>query len=88
MRLCKISGKKAVFHRWENVTEHVKNHLEQDDHPGRVIRYNVAIVEYEDGSVASVPERDVVFMDSKKLIAKLERRLESWNAKNNDTESS
>ena len=86
MRLCKISGNKAVFHRWENVTEYIQNQLEHGGQPGRTIRHIVAIVEYEDGSVASVSERDVVFMDSKRLFAKLERRLESWSTKNNDME--
>lgn len=88
MRLCMANGKKAIFHRWDQVSELVAPSPMRGGHSGGIIRYSVGIVEYEDGSVASVPEKCVVFLDTDKLMEKLDREHSRWLAKNTTPEES
>ena len=81
MRLCMANGKKAIFHRWDQVSELVAPSPMRGGHSGGIIRYTVGVVEYEDGAVASVPEKCVVFLDTDKLMEKLDKEHTKWMAR-------
>lgn len=55
---CIARGKKATFHRWSDRSEIT----EPDIASGGVMRWTVAIVEYEDGQVGEVLPRDIQFI--------------------------
>ena len=78
MRLCTVNGKKALFHCWEQKSEIVPPSPMRDGHSGGIIRYTVAIIEYENGGVASVPANEITFMDTKKIMAKIEKQISKW----------
>lgn len=88
MRLCMVNGRKGIFHRWDQVSELVAPSPMRNGHSGGIVRYTVGIIEYEDGSVASVPEKDVTFFDTKKLVEKLEKEYDKWRMKSDTVQSS
>ena len=81
MRLCLVKGRKALFHCWEQVSEVVAPSELRNGPQGGTLRYTVAIVEYEDGSVESVYPNDVIFQDSKKLMARTEKEIDKWRTR-------
>lgn len=67
-RPCIIDNKKALFHRWEEVSEIVYPSLMKGGHPGGEMKGTLAIVEMEDGSVRRVAPDAVRFTDNAKLF--------------------
>lgn len=67
-RPCVIDGVKALFHRWEEVSEIVYPSLMKGGHPGGEMKGTLAIVEMEDGSVRRVAPDAVRFTDNAKLF--------------------
>lgn len=61
-RPCRVEGKRALFHRWEDRAEIVQPSPMVGGHPGGALKWTVAIVEYEDGMVAEVLPEDVQFV--------------------------
>ena len=78
MRLCIVNERKALFHCWEQKAEIVPPSPMRDGHSGGIIRYAVAIIEYEDGSVAEIPASEVTFLDTQKVMGKIEKQLLKW----------
>lgn len=64
-RPCLVDGKKALFHRWEDKSKIVEPSVMVGGHGGGVLKYTVAIVEYENGSVAEVFPNYIKFVDGK-----------------------
>ena len=84
MRLCMANGKRAIFHRWDQQSKVIEPSPLRNGPAGGIIRCNVGIVEFEDGSVASVPEKSIAFFDTEKIIIKLEREYSKWQDKSGD----
>ena len=82
MRLCMAGGKKAVFHCWNQISEMIEPSPLRNGHTGGIIKHPVGIIEYEDGTVESVPDVTIVFYDTKKLFSKLEKEYAKWCEKN------
>jgi len=76
MRTCMIQNQRVIFHRWDQKSEIVKPSYA--GRPSGIIRYPVAVIEYEDGVVATVPADNIVFLDTKKIIANLEKKERKW----------
>lgn len=53
-RPCMVGGQRALFHRWEHKSEVVSPGIAIGSHPGGVVACDMAIVEFEDGSVSEV----------------------------------
>ena len=81
MRICTVNGIKALFHRWEDKSRVIDASPLPNGHRGGTVRYTNGIVEYEDGRVESVPSHRVVFQDSAKLFAKVEKEIKNWEYK-------
>jgi len=45
------------------------------------IRYTAGIVEFEDGGVKSVKPDEIIFLDTSKVLLKVEREIAKWEAK-------
>ena len=60
----------------------------RNGHSGGIIRYTIGVVEFEDGSVSAVQEKNITFMDSEKLFDKLEREFSKWQAKKRQSHDS
>lgn len=56
-----VHGKNALFHRWEDISQ-PRDAVLQGTVSG-FVRETVAIVEYEDGTVAEIHPCDIVFID-------------------------
>jgi len=54
----------------------------RNGHTGKSVKYAVAIVDYENGSVACVAASDIVFKDTRKVIDDLERKFTNWITQN------
>lgn len=67
MRPCVVSttegGKKAFFHRWSEHSEVIGPSLLRGGHSGGTVRFTVAIVEYEDGTVENISPEAIRFTD-------------------------
>lgn len=63
VRPCIVNECKALFHRWSEHADVIGPSLLKGGHNGGEVRYTVAIVEFEDGSVAEVWPRDIRFLD-------------------------
>ncbi len=63
MRLCTVGGRRAVFHKWVEVSEVIPPSLFVDGPPGGTISDTLALVEFEDGSVSKVRPERVIFLD-------------------------
>lgn len=66
-RPCIIDGMRALFHRWEDVSEVVAPSLLKGGHPGGELRATFAIVEMADGSVCRVQPQALRFTDNAKM---------------------
>lgn len=63
MSPCIARGKKATFHRWSDRSEILEP---SEQNSGGVMRWTVAIVEYEDGQVGEVLPRDIQFINEER----------------------
>ena len=82
MRLCKVNGKKALFHRWEQKSKVMLPSQLPNGNQGGTLQFTNGIVEYEDGSVESVSSYKIVFQDTAKLMARVEKELNKWAEEN------
>lgn len=64
VRPCMVDDKKALFHRWSHKAQVVDPSLAIGGHSGGRLEQTVAIVEYEDGTVAEVYPYRVKFLDT------------------------
>lgn len=78
LRLCYINDKKgdhirkALFHCWEHVAEIVGPSIMNGGHQGGVVQGEVAIVEYDDGTVhRHNPERIQFADDTSELFDRI-----------------
>ncbi len=64
-RICKVEGKNALFHRWNEHCEVVEPSPMIGGTPGGQIKYITGIVEFEDGSIREVYPEAITFKDNK-----------------------
>lgn len=64
-RICKVEGKKALFHRWNEHCDVVEPSPMIGGTPGGQIKYITGIVEFEDGSIKEVYPAKITFKDNK-----------------------
>lgn len=64
LRPCIADGRKAIFHRWCDISEIVPPSLMVGGHGGGVIQDTFAIVEYEDGSIGRIAPEKIKFSDN------------------------
>jgi hypothetical protein len=64
-RPCYVGGKKALFHKWEDVSEIVEPSIMKGGHGGGVVKGTLAIVELEDGTIKRVTPHIIQFADNK-----------------------
>lgn len=82
LRRCTADGRKAIFHRWRDVSQIVPPSPMMGGHGGGVVRDTFAIVEYEDGSIWSIaPERTKQFQRyvNNRIIFRTVERFEDYN---------
>lgn len=65
LRPCKVNGKNALFHRWEQYETVVPPSNMRGGHPGGHLAEVCGIVEYETGFVARVKATDIRFLDGR-----------------------
>jgi len=53
----------------------------RDGHSGGIIEYPAAIVEYENGAIASVPVKNIFFADTQKVMCNLAVKESKWKSK-------
>lgn len=63
-RPCTVAGKRALFHKWEENSEIYAPSPMVGGHNGGVVKYTLAIVEFEDGHVERVRPQDIMFIDN------------------------
>lgn len=63
MRPCEVEGRKATFHKWSHKAWVVDAGLAIGSHPGGQMELDVAIIEYEDGTVTECYPYEVKFTD-------------------------
>lgn len=68
-RPCWVQGKKALFHRWDEIADlHIGGKALRTidvDVPSGYIKYTLAIVEFEDGKIGRCYPHEVQFLDNK-----------------------
>ncbi len=64
LRKCTADGRKAIFHRWCDVSQIVPPSPMMGGHGGGVVRDTYAIVEYEDGSIGRIAPERIKFSDN------------------------
>lgn len=70
MRLCKVKGIDALFHKWSEVSKIIPPSPMVGGHSGGTIRYTTAIVEFiHNGQITAVMPSDIIFCDTKKQAA-------------------
>lgn len=67
-RLCLFKDKKALFHRWEEVSQAVKAGNVIGSHPAGWLKYTLAIIELEGGEIVEVSPTLIKFLDSEKYF--------------------
>lgn len=63
LRPCLVDGKYAFFHKWVEKSHIVPPSPMIGGHDGGVIKYALAIVEYENGKIAEVEPTSIQFVD-------------------------
>ena len=81
MRLCMVNERKAMFHCWQPVSEVLSPSPMRGGHQGGTLRYTVGIIEYENGEVEEVAPKNIVFLDSQKLMQRTEKEIVKWEAR-------
>lgn len=59
-RLCRVRGRKAIFHRWTEIATVVEPSLLVGGSPGRQTNITLAIVEYKNGKVEQVYPGEII----------------------------
>lgn len=65
LRPCIVKDRKALFHKWSDKSEIIAPSPMVGGHNGGVLKYTVAIIEYEDGVVTECYPYEVKFVDRK-----------------------
>lgn len=65
LRPCEVKGRKALFHGWHEASRVVPPSPMVGGHNGGEIKFTVAIIEWENGTVTECYPREVKFLDSK-----------------------
>lgn len=73
LRPCMVDDKKALFHQWSHKAQVVGPSLAIGGHGGGQLEQTVAIVEYEDGTVAEVYPYRVRFLDTQGRMEDFQR---------------
>lgn len=65
-RLCVVDDRKAVFHKWVEISYPVGESAFRGGPPAGQVSYVVALVEYEDGTVERVDlsKKKLIFVDN------------------------
>lgn len=63
-RLCRVKGRKAIFHRWTEIATVVEPSLLVGGSPGGKTNITLAIVEYKNGKVEQVYPGEIKFLDT------------------------
>ncbi len=65
MRQCKVKGKNAFFHRWEEISNVLMPSAMVGGHKGGEVKKTLAIIEYvDDGTVHECYPDEIRFLDS------------------------
>ena len=64
-RPCTVHGKKAIFHKWEEMCNVVGAEIHIGGAPAGQIKYTNGIIEYENGMVERVFPNEIKFCDKK-----------------------
>lgn len=65
LRPCIVKDRKALFHKWIEISKIIEPSPMIGGHNGGLIKNTVAIIEYEDGIVTECYPYEVKFIDSK-----------------------
>jgi len=65
LRSCIVKDKKALFHKWCDNSKILNPSPMVGGHNGGVLKYTVAIIEYENGVVTECYPYEVKFIDRK-----------------------
>ncbi len=63
LRSCEVDGRKALFHKWTEVSQIIPPSPMIGGHEGGIVRSALGIVEYEDGTVGTVYPERIKFTD-------------------------
>lgn len=63
LRPCIVNGKNALFHCWSERAEIIDPAFARGGHSGGVMKWTVAIIEYEDGQVVEALPQRIKFLD-------------------------
>ena len=77
LRPCKVDGKDALFHRWEDYATVLEPSPMVGGHPGGQLRETFAIVEMMDGKIVEVKPSKVTFADTKEYLSFVGEKNES-----------
>jgi len=75
MRLCKVKGVNAIFHKWGEMSEVIPPSPMVGGHRGGEIKHFDAIVEFENGQVSTVYPSDIIFLDTEQVMRELQQAL-------------
>lgn len=70
LRPCLFKNKKALFHRWDEVSQAVEAGFAIGSHPAGWLKYTLAIIELEDGKIVEVSPTLIKFLDSDEMFSK------------------
>lgn len=70
LRPCLFKDKKALFHRWDEVSQAVEAGIAIGSHPAGWLKYTLAIIELEDGKIVEVSPTLIKFLDSDEMFSK------------------
>lgn len=80
LRPCYADGEKAFFHKWEEKSRIVEPSPMIGGHGGGVLKYTLAIVEYESGKVAEVEPSKIRFIDTAAIMEQYDEAFEKQAA--------
>lgn len=61
-RPCFVGDKKALFHRWNDISYIVEPSISIGGHGGGVVKHTLGMIEYEDGTIEEVAPRKIKFV--------------------------